>query len=106
CSPSPPSIAWASSSRVQGVRTMSYATWVGSQGTTGYGSATRVFGAGLLLAAVAALSACSGGSGADVAQNPSTGGGPTGSTYNGPAPATPDVQAFKINLWENIRGKN
>ena len=90
---------------------MSYATWIGrnlrpANGTGGCGSAVRALGAGLLLAAVAALSACSGGSGADVEQNPSTGGGPTGSTYSGPAPATADVQAFKINLWENIRGKN
>ena len=26
--------------------------------------------------------------------------------YSGPAPATADVQAFKINLWENIRANN
>jgi hypothetical protein len=62
--------------------------------------------AGVLLAAIAALSACAGGSGEDVQQNPNTNAGPTGSSYNGPAPATADVQAFKINLWENIRGKN
>src|SRR5689334_10407694 len=37
---------------------MSYATWT----TTGYRSAVRALGAGLLLATVAALSACSGGS--------------------------------------------
>ena len=26
--------------------------------------------------------------------------------YNGPAPATPDVQQFKINLWDNIQANN
>ena len=27
-----------------------------------------------------------------------------GPTYSGPAPATADIQAFRINFWENIRG--
>ena len=31
--------------------------------------------------------------------------GPT-SNYNGPAPSTPDVQQFKINLWDNIQANN
>jgi hypothetical protein len=26
--------------------------------------------------------------------------------YTGPAPATADVQAFEVNLWNNIRGQN
>ena len=26
--------------------------------------------------------------------------------YNGPAPTTPDVQEFKINLWDNIQANN
>jgi hypothetical protein len=66
---------------------------------------TRVMGAGVALAA-AMLSACSGGSGADVAVNPGLpGSGPT-SNYNGPAPATSDVQQFKINLWDNIEANN
>jgi hypothetical protein len=81
-------------------------TQTSSRSTAGYASASRTFGAGLLLAAFAVLSACSGGSGADVAENPGTGGGNSGTTYNGPAAATADVQAFKINLWENIRTKN
>ena len=62
-------------------------------------------GAGALLIA-AMLSACSGGSGADVEQNPGVpNSGPT-SNYNGPAPATEDVQRFKINLWDNVQANN
>jgi mono/diheme cytochrome c family protein len=53
----------------------------------------------------AALSACGGGSGAatQLTPNSST---PGTSTYNGPPPATADVQAFKINLWDNIQSNN
>src|SRR5690606_2787848 len=29
-----------------------------------------------------------------------------GPNYTGPAPANADIQAFRINLWENIRGGN
>jgi hypothetical protein len=66
---------------------------------------TRVLGVSVTLAA-AILSACSGGSGADVEQNPGTpNSGPT-ANYNGPAPTTPDVQQFKINLWDNIQANN
>jgi Concanavalin A-like lectin/glucanases superfamily len=61
--------------------------------------------AGFALAA-AALAGCSGGSGADVQVNPSNGnGGPT-ANYVGPAPATADIQAFKLNLWDNIQATN
>jgi concanavalin A-like lectin/glucanase superfamily protein len=60
----------------------------------------------LALTAAAVLAGCGGGSGADVEQNPGGNGGNGGSTYNGPAPATADVQAFKINLWDNIRSNN
>ena len=34
---------------------------------------------------------------------PSTG---PAANYNGPAPSTPDVQQFKINLWDNIQANN
>src|SRR5688572_21738534 len=65
----------------------------------------RLASAGLALAAVA-LSACSGGSGADVEQNPGLpGNGPT-SNYNGPPASTADVQQFKLNLWDNIQANN
>jgi hypothetical protein len=62
--------------------------------------------AGLALAAAAALAGCSGGSGAATEENPAGGGGPNLSNYSGPAPATADVQSFKINLWDNIRTNN
>ena len=55
--------------------------------------------------AAAVLAACSGG-GADVEVNPGTGGGGPTSNYNGPAPATADVQQFKIQLWDNIQANN
>jgi mono/diheme cytochrome c family protein len=52
------------------------------------------------------LAACAGGgSGADTQAN-APAGGPTISSYTGPAPATADVQSFKINLYDNIRGNN
>lgn len=53
----------------------------------------------LLIGLVVALSACSGG--AATTPNPN---GQTASaaSYAGPAPGTADVQAFKINLWQNI----
>jgi hypothetical protein len=66
---------------------------------------TRLLGVGAVLVA-GMLSACSGGSGADVEQNPGVPGtGPT-SNYNGPPPATADVQQFKINLWDNVQANN
>ncbi len=55
----------------------------------------------LALAALAgALTACGGG--ADTQQLPQTQVPPPAS-YSGPAPATADVQAFMVNLWENVR---
>lgn len=52
------------------------------------------------------LTACAGGgSGADTQINAAAGGS-TVSSYAGPAPATADVQSFKINLYDNIRGNN
>jgi len=59
----------------------------------------------LVLAAAGILAGCGGG--ADVTQNPlqlnnqAPGGG-----YNGPAPATLDVQSFKTNLWNNLQIPN
>jgi len=71
---------------------------------------TRLFAGLKALGAVAALAAtlagCSGGSGPAVEQNPGGGGGQQTQSYNGPAPNTPDVQSFKINLWDNIRPMN
>src|ERR1044072_7745386 len=61
------------------------------------------------LAAVAifgvfALAGCGGGAG--TTQNPNTQPPTAGPTYTGPAPATADIQAFRINFWENVRGSN
>ncbi len=58
----------------------------------------------IALVATLGLSAC-GGSGPGVSANPV----PSGSgaqTYAGPAPSSADVQAFKINFWENVRSAN
>lgn len=55
----------------------------------------------LIAASAMVLAACSGGSGADVQQNVQSV-APPPSTYSGPPPATADVQAFKLEVWDNI----
>lgn len=65
----------------------------------------RLLAAGLALVA-AVLAGCSGGSGPAVEVVPGAGSGPVVQTYTGPAPATADVQSFKINLWDNIHADN
>ncbi len=55
----------------------------------------------LALTGAFVLSACSGG--ADTVTNDPTSPPNAGPAYSGPAPATDDVQAFRINFWENIR---
>ena len=52
------------------------------------------------LAVLATLAACSGG--APTQEQPVTQAPPV-ADYTGPAPATADVQAFKINVWENVK---
>jgi hypothetical protein len=54
--------------------------------------------------AVAVLAGCSSG-GAPTTENPITQAPPV-SDYTGPASANADVQAFRINLWENIKANN
>jgi mono/diheme cytochrome c family protein len=54
--------------------------------------------------AVAVLAGCSSG-GAPTVENPVTSAPPV-SDYTGPASANADVQAFRINLWENIKANN
>lgn len=56
------------------------------------------------LCTVAVLAGCSSG-GAPTVENPPVQGPPV-SDYTGPASANADVQAFRINLWENIKGNN
>jgi cytochrome c553 len=53
---------------------------------------------------VAVLAGCSSG-GAPTVENPVTV-APDVPTYTGPASANTDVQAFRINLWENIKANN
>lgn len=55
------------------------------------------------LMAAAALAGCS--SGASVEENPVTSVTPA-PDYTGPAPATDDVQSFKIEVWDNVRPDN
>jgi len=59
----------------------------------------------LAIAASLALAACGGG-GAATTANELTATTSSAATYTGPAPATADVQAFELNLWQNIRGQN
>jgi hypothetical protein len=58
--------------------------------------------AALAVLGVIGLSGCSGG-GADTTTNPITDGPSAGPSYTGPVPATADIQAFRINFWENVR---
>jgi hypothetical protein len=58
---------------------------------------------GLVALTLLALAACGGG--APTTVNPQTT-PPVVADYTGPAPSTADVQAFKINLWENIKASN
>jgi hypothetical protein len=66
--------------------------------------ATRII-ALLTLAASLALAACGGGGSGNSAL-PTVAPTSNVDAYTGPAPATADVQAFEVNLWNNIRGQN
>lgn len=59
----------------------------------------------LLTAALGVLAACSGGTGASTQTNVQSAPPPV-SQYNGPPPATDDVQSFKLNLWDNIQSND
>ena len=65
--------------------------------------AARAFKYAGALAFTAILAACSGGAG--TVQNPITSAPPV-ADYSGPAPQNADVQAFKLNLWDNIKASN
>jgi hypothetical protein len=68
--------------------------------------AIRARSLALVAIAASALAGCGGGgSGAETQANPPPPPSP-GSTYNGPPPATADVQAFKLNVWDNIQASN
>ncbi len=62
--------------------------------------------AGLLLLVLVTLAACSGGGAPTTVNQQATPPSSTADAYTGPAPANADVQAFKINLWDNIRPAN
>ena len=49
------------------------------------------------------LTACGGGE--STTENPLTSAA-TVSSYSGPAPATADVQSFRLNVWENLNAQN
>lgn len=65
----------------------------------------RLISAPLLACAVLLAVGCGSGSGAPTSTNPQTTVG-TVSNYTGPAPQTADVQAFKINVWDNLVPNN
>ncbi len=54
-------------------------------------------------AAIFVIAACGGG--AATTENPVTGVTPP-SSYQGPPPATDDIQAFKLNVWDNVQASN
>ncbi len=60
--------------------------------------------AALTLLAVTVLAGCGGG--APTEENPVTTPPTSGPNYSGPPPANADIQAFRINFWENVRGTN
>ena len=69
--------------------------------------ATQRAGLRLLLSLTSLLlvAACGSGSGAGTSENPVTS-TPDVSNYSGPAPATADVQAFKLAMWDNLVPNN
>lgn len=60
--------------------------------------------AAIAILGMIALGGCGGG--ADTTQNPVTNGPNAGPTYTGPVPANADIQAFRVEFWENVRGTN
>ena len=58
-----------------------------------------------IIASIIFLSGCSAGGGEGNQSNANTSTSAT-SNYSGPAPATADVQQFKLNLWDNLRADN
>jgi hypothetical protein len=58
------------------------------------------------LVVLVTLAACGGGGAPTTVNQQSTPPSSTANAYTGPAAANADVQAFKLNLWENIRPAN
>src|SRR5579863_9653359 len=64
--------------------------------------AFRALAIGLTALTLAALAACSSSGGAPTTVNQSAGGTAQAQTYTGPPAQNADIQAFQINLWQNI----
>ena len=64
----------------------------------------KTFRIALLAAAFVLVAACSGGAATTPNNNPTQQGG--GDDYAGPAPLNADVQSFRINFWQNVKGAN
>jgi hypothetical protein len=58
-----------------------------------------------LTSALASVALAGCGGGAETVENPITTPA-TPAAYSGPAPATADVQAFRINVWDNLKAVN
>jgi hypothetical protein len=58
------------------------------------------------LSLAAMLAACSAGGPATTVNQPTSNASSTANSYTGPAAGNADIQAFKVNLWENIRQPN
>ncbi len=57
-----------------------------------------------LFTTIALLSACGGGGTSTTTNAP--GSVPSGTAYSGPPPGTADIQAFRLNVWDNLREDN
>jgi hypothetical protein len=68
--------------------------------------AARVLTAGAALAALTALAACGGGGAPTTVNQLAIPPSNSASAYTGPPPGNADVQAFKLNLWQNISPAN
>src|SRR5471030_2578282 len=68
--------------------------------------AIQILTRGFAVALLATLAACSGSGAPTTVNQLATPPTDTADDYTGPAPANADVQAFKINLWQNIRAAN
>jgi Concanavalin A-like lectin/glucanases superfamily len=68
--------------------------------------AFRALAIGLTALMLAALAACSSSGGAPTTVNQSAGGTAQAQTYTGPPAQNADIQAFQVNLWQNIIPSN
>jgi hypothetical protein len=69
----------------------------------GFRNARGWLAAGLLAAASVVLASCGAGSAPTAANPGATAPTQTVQAYTGPAPASADVQAFAVNLWNNVK---